>query len=166
MALIVENGTGVANANTYVSDAMFVDYAALRGITIPATSSAREPLLIKAMDYIEGFRDQFQGDKSSFLQALQWPRYAVYIDDYDIGSNVIPVELKNAQIESAILVNTTALLKSGDIKNVQKEKVDVLEISYYEGGNYDNLRTDSIDVWLNVLTTNNSSGINAIVSRA
>tara|TARA_R110000850_G_scaffold257499_1_gene383699 strand:+ start:426 stop:926 length:501 start_codon:yes stop_codon:yes gene_type:complete len=165
MALIVENGTGVANSNTYVSDVMFTDYAALRGVTIPATAILREPLLIKAMDYIEGYRDQFQGEKTDYLQSLQWPRYSVYIDGYDIGSNTIPAELKNAQIEAAILVNSTPLLESGATLNVQKEKVDVLERTYFEGGKWSALRTDNIDVWLNVLTSNRSTGINAMITR-
>lgn len=165
MTLIVEDGTGVANSNTYVSDVMFTDYAALRGITIPGTATLREPLLILAMDYIEGYRDQFQGEKTNYLQSLQWPRHSVLVDGYDIGADTIPPELKNAQIEAAILVNSTPLLQSGATLNVQKEKADVLERTYFQGGKWSALRTDNIDVWLNVLTSNNSSGINATVIR-
>ena len=98
MTLIIETGAKVAGSNTYVSDAEYVAYAAARGKSIGVDATAREIELIKSMDYIEGHRSEFKGIKVAFDQSLQWPRTGVYIDNYQIDSDVIPQELKNAQM--------------------------------------------------------------------
>ena len=166
MALIVETGSIVAGANTYVTDAEYVAYAKARGKTIGIGASAREVELIRAMDYIESFRRDLQGDKVQFNQPLQWPRSSVYIDDYFVEYSTIPQELKNAQMEAGILLSSTDILKSGSTQNIQKEKLDVLEVSYFDGGSWETTRTDTIDIWMNVLLRNGgNSGINATVVR-
>lgn len=166
MALIVENGTEVAGANTYASDAEFIAYAAARGKTIASTATNREIQLIKAMDYIEGHRAKFKGTKNNQLQALQWPRYNVVIDTYYLDSDEIPQELKEAQMEAAIFINSSEILKSGTIQNISREKLDKLEVAYFSGGSYEVARTDSVDVKLDVLLNRGSSGLNGVVIRA
>ena len=74
--IVVEDGTGLASSNSYVSEADFATYAADRGVTITGTSAV---LLIQAMDSIE--EENFKGNKYTDAQALQWPRDGVYIDD-------------------------------------------------------------------------------------
>jgi hypothetical protein len=159
MALIVEDGSIVAGANTYVSDADYVAYAKARGKTIAAGASAREIELIRAMDYIESFRKEFQGRKVEVTQPLQWPRSNVYIDCYYAPSTSIPQELRSAQMEAGILLNSTDILKSGTTQNIQKEKLDVLEVSYFDRGSLETIRTDTIDIYIKVLLKNNYSAI-------
>lgn len=166
MTLIVEDGSIVAGANTYVSDSDYTTYAAARGKTIGSSAATREQELILAMDYIESHRNQFQGTKVSSTQPLQWPRSGVYIDGFLIGSDEIPQDLKNAQIEAAILANSTALLPSGSTQNVQSEKLGELQISYFQGGSWETLRTDSIDVYLDPLLDGDSGLYTFRVDRA
>ena len=138
MSLIVEDGTQVANANTYVSDSDYTTYATARGATVGADATAREIELIKAMDYIESFRNDFQGRKTSSTQALQFPRIGVYIDGYSINSDSIPGELQRAQMEAAIINNSTDILPGAvtttPTQNVQKEKVGSIEKEYFDQG--------------------------------
>ena len=102
MSLIVETGAIVTDANSYVSLPDCRTYAAGRALALPALDADLEPLLISAMDYLESKRSQYQGTKTSPLtQALQWPRTGVYIDCMEIGSDVIPKELKDAQCRLA-----------------------------------------------------------------
>lgn len=71
MALIVEDGSNVANANSYASEATIVAYAASRGVTMPNDAS----LLVnvtKAMDYIE--IQEFADEPTYDDQALAFPR--------------------------------------------------------------------------------------------
>lgn len=98
MTIIVEDGSIVSNANSYVTIAELEAYATARGVTI----TSAELQLTKSMDYIE--RLSFIGVKSTQDQSLQWPRYNVIIDGYYLDSNVIPNELKNAQIETAMSI--------------------------------------------------------------
>ena len=135
MTIIVEDGSNVANANSYVSVSDLESFAALRGYTLPATTAEKEVLLIKGSDYTESFRAKYQGQKTYSDQSLQWPREPVIIDGYQIGSTSIPSDLKNAQMQAAIEVS----LSGGDIqpntgKNIKKEKVDVIEVEYQDGG--------------------------------
>ena len=51
MALIIENGTIVANANSYATVAELRGYAALRGATVPTDDAQCEYMLIKAMPF-------------------------------------------------------------------------------------------------------------------
>ena len=166
MTLIIEDGTGKSNSNTYASDAEYVAYAAARGRTIATSAANREIQLIKSMDYIEGHRAKFKGTKNTQAQALQWPRYNVYIDTYYIDADEIPQDLKDAQMEAAIFINSDEILKTGTIQNVSREKLDKLEVAYFSGGSYEVSRTDSVDVKLDVLLKAGSSGLNGIVTRA
>lgn len=137
MPLVVENGSGVAGANTYADDAAFQAYALARGLTLPATQTEREVLLTFAMDYLETLRDRFKGRKTNPAQACQWPRECVVIDSglgtyggQPIPSDAIPAELIKAQCQLAYDQSQTDLLPTGDGRQVILEKVDVLETHY------------------------------------
>lgn len=166
MALIKEDGSQVVGSNTYVDDAEYIAYAAARGKTIGSDATAREIELIKSMDFIEGHRRQFKGLKVAFDQSLQWPRFSVFIDGFDIGSDVIPEELKNAQMETGIAYNGFEVLTTGTNQNVQSEKLDTLEVSYFNGGSWQSPQLETVNVYLEVLLNTSSIGISALVSRA
>ena len=161
MTLIIETGAQIAGSNTYVSDTEYVAYAAARGKTIGSDAAAREIELIKSMDFIESHRDQFKGCKVAFDQSLQWPRNSVWIDGYPVDFDAIPDELKNAQMESAIAINSFELLNTGKTQNVKKERLGQLEVEYFDGGSWEDSRADTVDVYLNVLLKTSATGINA-----
>ena len=134
MAIIVEDGSIVAGANSYVSELTLTEYAAARGITI---TGATEALLINAMDYIES--QMFIGVKKTAAQNLQWPRSNVYVDGYYVEPTILPAELRSAQIAVALAIDAgngpLAVMTPG----IKKEKVDVIEIEYQDGGLTSNL---------------------------
>ena len=100
MAIIVESGTIVAGANSYVSEAELTSYATARGVTLTGTP---ESLLIKAMDYVE--TQPFIGTKLTRDQPLQWPRSGVVIDGWSYPPSEIPDELKTAQMTVALAID-------------------------------------------------------------
>lgn len=163
--LIIEDGTGVANANSYATDAELKAYANLRGKSVPATQPEREALLVLAMDYIESMRDSYKGEKTDYTQSLQWPRAGVTVDGYVIDYNSIPAEIKNAQIEAAILSNTVELFQTGLVNNVTREKVDVIEVNYSQNGKWGFVRTETVDALLAALLKH-KNGVNAWAARA
>ncbi len=131
MALIIENGTVVAGANSYVTVAEAKTYATARAENFPTDNAAVEALLVDAMDYLEALRRQFQGTKTSTVQELQWPRLSVVIDGEDYPSDSIPKELKNAQCQLAIdSYAVGGLCPTTDGFAASKEKVDVIEVEY------------------------------------
>lgn len=54
MALIVEDGTGVTDANTYADLATVRAYASARGVTLSADDAALEAHVLRSMDYLDG----------------------------------------------------------------------------------------------------------------
>ncbi len=157
MALIIEDGSEVLGANSYVTDAEYVAYAALQGLTIGVDAPAREIELLKGVNFIESHRDQFKGLKNNKEQPLQYPRNGVWIDSFSVDSDEIPKELKNAQFEAAIAENQLSLLKTEDKSNVASVSVDVISQSFHPGGDWAIARTERIDVHLRPLLRNSSS---------
>lgn len=97
MALVVEDGTGVANANSYETLDGIRAYALARGVTLSATDSVVEAQAHKAMDFLEAQRGRYQGDKSDPANSLQFPRTGLKLDCVEIDDDVIPAILVQAQ---------------------------------------------------------------------
>jgi len=130
MALVIEDGTGKTDSNTYASEAEFVAYAAARGVTV-ANNITDEQLLITAMDYIE--QQPFKGFKNTKEQALQWPRSNVKIDGYYVDTDEIPLLLKEAQMENALGIDAGNNPLATEGRSTKREKVDVIEVEYMDG---------------------------------
>ena len=120
--LVIEDGTGLSNSESYV-DVDYVDaYFLKRGINEWASLTNREQLIIRAMDYIENSYT-YLGTKLVSTQALAFPRVIN-------GETVLPpIALKNALCELALKANSGDLLQDTG-KTTIREKVGTLEIEY------------------------------------
>ena len=86
MALIVEDGTGKSDAESFISVADADTYHSNRGNTDWASllTAAKEQNLRKATDYIcQVYRMKWAGTRVNGTQALDWPRAYVLRDDYE-----------------------------------------------------------------------------------
>lgn len=133
MALTIEDGTGKADATSYVTAAEARAYAAARGVTLDANDAVVEPLLVQAMDYLEALI--YKGHRTfPDVQALSWPRTCVVIDGVKVpvsGASSIPRQLKAAQMQLSIEAsNGIDLMPTTDGRVVKREKVDVIETEY------------------------------------
>lgn len=147
MALEVEDGTGKANAESYISVADADTYFSNRGYTLWATlmEAEKEQALRRSTDYmLQVYRLKWKGTRVTGTQSLDWPRNWVLRDDYEFatqnGAQVIgarqyypadevPTEVKNACAELAFKAAGGDL--APDIaQRVVREKVDVLEVEY------------------------------------
>lgn len=134
VALIVEDGSNVPNANSYVDLTYIRSFAEARGVLLPVDDASVQILAISAMDYIEAQRSRFQGSRTYPDQELQWPRSGVLIDCAPFPSDQIPVELKKAQAQLVIeQLEMPDLSPSTDGYAVAREKVDVIEVEYASG---------------------------------
>ena len=151
MALIIEDGSNVTNANSYATVVEIKAFAEARGFTLPTDDLEIEKLAIKATDYLESFRKRYQGTRTNTTQSLQWPRLGVVIDDIEyVEGDSIPVELKNAQMMATIEANKTDLLKN-DKQALKKKKVDVIEYEYQDGTSSVSKGFSKVDVYLEPL---------------
>lgn len=140
MALIVEDGSGLANAESYVSVSDCAAYAMARGLTFPATPEDKaEAALCRATSYIDNtYRTRFPGQRKKFrLQALEWPRVGVVdMNGFPVMSDEIPTEIVRATCEAAVreLSAPGSLLPDvtpGKIK--KRAKVGDIEVEYAVG---------------------------------
>jgi len=87
MALIVEDGTGVANANSYADLATVRAYALARGVTLSTDDTKLEANVIRTMDYLD--------TKGLGLLSLSFP-----LDD-DTLCNSVPLAETLARLSRA-----------------------------------------------------------------
>ena len=141
MTLIVEDGTGLANAESYISVSDASTYHANRGNTdwaAIASDAIREQLLRKSTDYMMAvYRLRWNGYRYNVTQALDWPR--VYVPILDTMSanqfpqyvdfNIVPTIVANACAELALKANSDTLLADATQGTI-REKVDVIEVEY------------------------------------
>tara|TARA_R110000803_G_scaffold77579_1_gene142448 strand:- start:291 stop:788 length:498 start_codon:yes stop_codon:yes gene_type:complete len=132
MALIIENGTGVDNANSYISVAEARSFASLRSLILPSSDSAVEVLIVKAFDYLESL--DYKGNHANPPQSAEFPRRDLYLQGVLFAQNEIPNKLKQAQSQLTYEAVNTDLQPTGNGKEVIKEKVDVVEVQYSEKG--------------------------------
>lgn len=100
--LIVEDGTGVANANTYIDETFLAAYAEERGLSIPSEVETQQQYLLRAMDYLSWYNEVFRGSRTIAGSFLPWPRKDISIDCEELDSNSIPLQLKNAQAQLVV----------------------------------------------------------------
>lgn len=125
MAIVVEDGTGKTDSNSYISEADFATYASDRGITVTGTASQ---LLYQAMDYIE--QQPYKGYKYTDAQALQWPRGGVWIDGYYVEVTTIPTLLQDALCEVALGIDAGNNPLATQDRLTKREKVGDIEVEY------------------------------------
>lgn len=113
MALVVEDGTGLATADSYVSLADASTYAIAKGLTFAITGgdqTTAEQALRRATTWIDAvYASQFSGvRKNRRSQALEWPRVGAVDRDYNyVANDAVPIEIVRATVEAAVREKAT-----------------------------------------------------------
>ena len=107
ITITIEDGSNVANANSFVTLVEVRAYAEARGVTLPVADDSLAAMLIKACDYLEAQANRYQGEIANEGQSLQWPRIGVYISGSETAfpSNAIPKQLKSAQNSLVVAIS-------------------------------------------------------------
>ena len=144
MALVLEDGTGYSNSNTYIlttdADAYWTDRinAPWNALSTPTKTS----YVLYAADYMkQRYRGQWNGFRRLNTQAMDWPRsWAIKPDiaggygpvPYYYGFSEIPTEVKTAQILLANKLIGYASLAPDISKEDDplKVKIGPIEIDY------------------------------------
>lgn len=122
MSLVTENGSGLADAESYISVADATAYHAARGNAAwaaLASDAIREQALRKATDYLgQMYRDRWNGYRVSTTQALDWPRYEAPRRDQpgiaNYPSDAVPEEVAKACAELALRAAAGELVEDED----------------------------------------------------
>jgi hypothetical protein len=154
MAIVVEDGTIVSGANSYASESELTTRASARGITLTAANGTPEQILLKSMDFIES--QNYAGSKLTKAQVLQWPRAGVYVDGFLVEDDEIPVELKIAQMETALSIDAGVNPLSTLGRETRREKVGDIEVEYVPGSK-DSPDIRAISAYLDKLLVNGAN---------
>jgi hypothetical protein len=127
VAIVVEDGTIVAGANSYLSIADARTFALARGVTLSSTDGDVEVELIKACDYIEAREVDMAGERVSTEQPLSWPR-----TPFGLPSNIPAAQghLVLAVHAGVVLLPTSTAASA----LTKKKKVGPIEIEYEVAG--------------------------------
>ena len=160
MALIVEDGTGLSTAESYISVADATTYFSNRGNTTwaaIATDALREAYLRLATEYMtQMYRSRWEGARYTEDQSLDWPRTGVVRDSWSVDTDEVPVEVQRACAELA-LKQSAGDLAPDLTQGVIREKVDVIEVEY-DKASPQYTRYRAIDAMLKPYLNASSSG--------
>lgn len=121
--LIVEDGTGKPDAESYATAEDLVLYAMKFGVVIPADLVAKEALLRRAALAMDGMT--WKGRKSSGEQALSWPRREVRLDGENKPDRYLPARIQYGQMALAAEIHKDDIDPIDQRKGaVTKDKVD------------------------------------------
>ena len=123
MAFTVEDGTGLADANSYASVQEYRDYAELRNIDVTSELDATiQGYLVRATDWVDLTYD-YKGEQLTDTQMLEFPREIAEED------TELPTKVKNATIEMALEQSSGAFVFSDSDKNITSlsQKVGSIE---------------------------------------
>jgi len=116
--MIITDTTSPA-MNSYADEADLRAFAELRDITLPEKIA---PLLIRAMDYLEGL--DWAGRPGKPNQPLAWPRAGIIIDGYELPAGEVPRQVITAQCMLAVEAMDGDLLGSVREAAVKSERVE------------------------------------------
>jgi hypothetical protein len=132
LAFVIEDGSIVDGATSYATVAEARAYALDRGVTLPASNTTIEQMLVKACDYLQSLESKFKGYCTSSTQSLAWPRIEVEINCEYIASDSIPTNIKSCQIQLAMLIHAGFdLLPTVSPQSfITKEKIGPIETEF------------------------------------
>lgn len=142
MALVVEDGTGLANADSFISVADADAYHARYGNTgwLSADQVEKEVHLRRGLRYLVTRNEgRWEGQKKADAQALPFPRYGVYdADGLWVDENSVPRAIAEAQAELALRSlageDLQPDLEDGAVKRERLKAGSVEEEVEYVGG--------------------------------
>lgn len=124
MSLVVEDGTGLPDAESYASVSQADAYFAARGVVAWAgTTEAKEQALRRATDYMSAtFGLLWRSQRSKSAQALDWPR---------VGWAGVPETIKRACMELALRAQGLDLAPDVGAQ-VKRETVGPISVEYQD----------------------------------
>ena len=130
MALVVEDGTGLTNAESYISEADVDTYFSVRGnpsTWTAATTPEKEAALRRGAQYLDAqYGLRWLGARTNETQALNWPRAGIVDQDgFAIDDDAMPQALLDASAEAALrhLGEDDGLLPDVDEPGIEREKI-------------------------------------------
>lgn len=131
MSLIIEDGSGKADADSFATAAELAQFAVDYGFTVPAGTADQEALLRRAG--VEMWRFQWVGNQFHDEQGLPWPRYYTIRRGFMADGVSLPRAIKLGQMALACEIHQDDIDKPEERKGaVKREKVGPIDTEFSE----------------------------------
>ena len=140
MALVIEDGTGVANADSYQTLVDARASAALLGLVLPADDTEAEVALRNGYRYVNGYEASFSGYRTTTVQTGSWPRTDAYYcygrNQVDIATDAIPADIITAQMMAGVEYGkgTDVMPVDNGLSVASNEVVGAVKQAYFDNG--------------------------------
>jgi hypothetical protein len=167
--LIVEDGTGVEDANSYIDTSFAENYLLGERLTqfSVLSNEEKEAAIISGTQLVDNLYT-WEGRRKSLEQGLNWPRSGVEIDGFTIEG--IPAAIKKAVCEAVFLfISGESFYSTENDRVVTSEKVDTLQITYgntKESGKTVHSRFEVLDMLCRDLIKTTTMGGSSVGSAA
>lgn len=158
MALIVEDGTGLPNADSYISLADARAYAANYGYTLPDDDTEADVALRQGTVYVD--LNDWKGERLTTTQSLDWPRTDVYCHGVLVPSDSVPLNVQHAQVVAAASYAAGLNPRANDDGRIttMEEVTGAVKVEYSAfGGNGNKTAITEADDKLKCYTNNQSA---------
>jgi hypothetical protein len=132
-AFVVEDGTGLPNATSYVSlsEANDILVTNIHNTAWEALNDTSKQYLLAWATSLLDTKADWDGQKAYPTSALRWPRkYTVDRDNVTIPSNVVPKQLKQATAQYARFLIENDRTVEQETDGLTKIVVDVIELEF------------------------------------
>jgi len=130
MAFIVEDGTGIEDANAYVDKPFAENYLLGERLALfkALSDDEKEAAIIAGSQFVDISYD-FIGNRQNLEQGLNWPRTDAELHGFVIEG--VPTAIKKAACEAAVLSLAESLFSNENDKEVARERIEgAVDISY------------------------------------
>lgn len=135
VTLIVEDGSIVSGANSYVSRADATSYLEIDPRAGPVWAalddSVKDQMLAFATRWIDENHIWF-GRRVREDQPLDWPRCGMHDGEYPVASTLIPVQLKNATALAAVWLSAVDPEEASQQAGIKRFRNDTIEIEWQD----------------------------------
>lgn len=132
--LVVEDGTGLTNANSYVTIAESIDFLSLNVNSAAYWEDLDDEIKIQVLIMASSYLDQYvdwYGNKTVETSGLRWPRENVKdLDGILIADNIVPTQVKRATCDFAISLSKEDRFAESETLGISEMKVDVIELKF------------------------------------
>lgn len=143
MPLIVEDGSIVAGADSYVSLVDARVFAAKYGLVLPTDDTEAETALRNGTVYVGLQEPMMCGSRVSASQSLAYPRQGVSLYGFPILPTTIPLQVIQAQVIAAVEYATNSDVRgNSDGRATSLERVEgAVTVQYFNNGETGNTTT-------------------------
>lgn len=160
MALIVETGEGLANAESLVDLPFLKSFASSRGHIISTDDAVLEQQLRKANDYIFSIEGGLKGVRATAGQSLPFPRRGLYAYGTEVAHDIVPLAVAWAVCQ--LVVEGIDALPSSDGRIVASETVGPISTTYAQSGTLSSPSLPRVETFLKPFLITGSFPLTAV----